>query len=423
MKDLRSTFLDHLKKHLQGPAIPLRIVFWDGHEYAFSPTPLVTMHIHSAKVLSRMVMGSALDVLGEAYVEGDVGMEGRYQDLLAVAEAVGDAFPGRKSAGGKGFLSRWGWAQAHNKARDAEAIRYHYDVSNDFYRLWLDRNMVYSCGYFKTGSEDIHQAQEQKLDHICRKLHLQPGERLLDIGCGWGGLLSWAARNYGIHGVGVTLSEEQFAYARERMEREGLADRVEIRLQDYRDIPEEGAFDKVSSVGMFEHVGRAKLGGYFGVIRRVLKEGGWAMNHGITAPQQDDQNGHHQGGDFIDKYVFPDGEIPHLWRVVHEMAGQHLEVLDVENLRPHYAQTLIHWVRRLEERKEEAIAMVGEKRYRIWAIYMAASAHAFQRNWSALHQVLVVKQEQLGLTPRPWERRYQYVDHSYREAEVDWGEV
>lgn len=196
---MRSTFLDHLKKHLQGPAIPLRIVFWDGHEYTFSPTPLVTLHIHSAKVVSRMVMGNALNVLGEAYVEGDVSMEGRYQNLLAVAEAVGDTFPGKKSAAGKGFLSHRDWAHAHSKARNADAIRYHYDVSNDFYHLWLDRHMVYSCGYFKTGGENIHQVQEQKLDHTCRKLHLQPGERLLDIGCG--GLFCWAARNYGIHGV------------------------------------------------------------------------------------------------------------------------------------------------------------------------------------------------------------------------------
>lgn len=312
---------------------------------------------------------------------------------------------------------------AHSKSQDAEAIHYHYDVSNDFYKLWLDHNMVYSCGYFKTGTEDIGTAQEQKLDHICRKLHLQPGEKLLDIGCGWGGLLTWAATHYGIRGVGVTLSEQQFAYAKEHMERKGLADRVEIRLQDYRDIPERDYFDKVSSIGMFEHVGRAKLGEYFQVINRVLREGGWVMNHGITAGQQDDEDGHHSGSDFMDKYVFPDGEIPHLWRLVWEMAGQDLEVLDVENLRPHYAQTLIHWVQRLEARKAEAIAMIGDKRYRIWAIYMAGCAYAFWRNWSALHQVLAIKQTREALTPRPWERRYQYQEDSFRRAAPDWGDL
>ncbi|MEY2343008.1 class I SAM-dependent methyltransferase [Acidithiobacillus sp. IBUN Pt1247-S3] len=418
MKDLRTNFLDHVKKGLQGQPLPLRLIFWDGHEYAFAEDVRVTMHIKTAKIVTHLLVGSALDVLGEAYVEGDLDMEGSYQDILAVAEGLGSAFPGKKPK--TGILHK----ALHSKAKDKEAIHYHYDVSNAFYQLWLDRNMVYSCGYFKTGEEDIDTAQEQKLDHICRKLHLQPGEKLLDIGCGWGGLLSWAARHYGIHGVGVTLSEEQFAFAKERMAREGLADRMEIRLQDYRDIPEREHFDKVSSVGMFEHVGRAKLPEYFDVIQRVLKEGGWVMNHGITASQQDDEGGHHSGSDFIDKYVFPDGEIPHLWRVVRDMAGASLEVLDVENLRPHYAQTLIHWVRRLEAHKAEAVAMVGPQRYRIWAIYMAGCAYAFWRNWSALHQVLAVKQRGEALTPRPWERRYQYVDHDpFRLAEPDWGDV
>ncbi len=419
MKDLRTNFLDHVKKNLNGKPLFLRILFWDGHEYAFNQDIRVTMRISSAKLISRMLMGSALDVLGEGYVEGSIGLDGRYQDILAVAEGLSDAFPTKKPRGG---IFRKHHA-AHSKSQDAEAIHYHYDVSNDFYRLWLDRNMVYSCGYFKTGAEDIDTAQEQKLDHICRKLHLQPGEKLLDIGCGWGGLLNWAAKHYGIQGVGVTLSEQQFSYAKERMEREGLTDHVEIRLQDYRDIPERDYFDKVSSVGMFEHVGRAKLGEYFGVINRVLKEGGWVMNHGITASQQDDEDGHHSGSDFMDKYVFPNGEIPHLWRLVREMAGQNLEVLDVENLRPHYAQTLIHWVRRLEAHKEEAVAMVGDKRYRIWAIYMAGCAYAFWRNWSALHQVLAVKQTREELTPRPWERRYQHQEDSFRLAEPDWGDL
>jgi len=419
VKDLRTNFLDHVKKGLNGKPLFLRIVFWDGHEYAFNQDIRVTMRISSAKLISRMLMGSALDVLGEGYVEGTIGIDGRYQDILAVAEGLSDAFPAKKPKIG---IFRKHQA-THSKSRDADVIHYHYDVSNDFYKLWLDRNMVYSCGYFKTGAEDIDTAQEQKLDHICRKLHLQPGEKLLDIGCGWGGLLSWAATHYGIQGVGVTLSEQQFTYAKERMEREGLADRVEIRLQDYRDIPERDYFDKVSSVGMFEHVGRAKLGEYFGVINRVLKEGGWVMNHGITASQQDDEDGHHSGSDFMDKYVFPDGEIPHLWRLVLEMAGQDLEVLDVENLRPHYAQTLIHWVQRLEAHKDEAVAMVGDKRYRIWAIYMAGCAYAFWRNWSALHQVLAVKQGGAELTPRPWERRYQHQEDSFRLAAPDWGDL
>ncbi len=414
--NVRDTFLNQVKKGLSDKTLPLRIRFWDGHEYAFSENPLVTIHLRSANLIAKLLAGSALDVLGEGYVEGDIAIEGRYQDILAVAEQLSTAFPKRKPS----LLKR----ALHSKEKDKEAIHYHYDVSNDFYRLWLDKNLVYSCAYFHTGKEDIDTAQEQKLDHICRKLHLQPGEKLLDIGCGWGGMLSFAARHYGIQGVGVTLSEEQYAFAQERMAREGLADRVEIRLQDYRDIPERDHFDKVSSIGMFEHVGREKLPEYFEVIARVLKEGGWVLNHGITASSPDDVGGHPSGSDFIDKYVFPDGEIPHLWRVVRDMGGAHLEVLDVENLRPHYAQTLIHWVRRLEAHREEAVRLVGDKVYRIWAIYMAGCAYGFWRNWSALHQVLAVKQSKEELTPRPWERRYQYQeDDLFRLAEPDWGDL
>jgi cyclopropane-fatty-acyl-phospholipid synthase len=417
--DLRNNFLDHVKKGLNNYTLPLRVVFWDGHSYDFAEQILVTMRFKSARIITGLLTGSTLDVLGEAYVEGELDLEGRYQDILAVAEGLSNAFPRKKSSTG-GLIRK----ALHSKDKDKEAIHYHYDVSNDFYRLWLDRNLVYSCGYFQTGKEDIDTAQEQKLDHICRKLHLQPGELLLDIGCGWGGLLSWAARHYGIRGVGVTLSEEQYAFAKDRMEREGLADRVEIRLQDYRDIPEREHFDKVSSVGMFEHVGRPKLPEYFDVIQRVLKEGGWVMNHGITAASPNDESGHHSGSDFIDRYVFPDGEIPHLWRVVRDMGSANLEVLDVENLRPHYAQTLIHWVRRLEAHRQEAIALVGEKTFRIWAIYMAGCAYGFWRNWSALHQVLAVKQSREELTPRPWERRYQYLDNDpFRLAEPDWGDL
>ena len=416
---IRDMFLERIKHSLCDADLPLRVIFWDGAEFQFSRSPLVSIHLKSFGVLSKLLVGSAIDVLGEAYVEGDIDLEGRYQDILTVAEVLNDAFPSTKPRT-TGFLRK----ALHSKTKDKEAIHYHYDVSNAFYQLWLDQNMIYSCGYFKTGTEDIDTAQEQKLDHICRKLRLQPGEKLLDIGCGWGGLLSWAARHYGIQGVGITLSKEQHAYAQARMDREGLTDSVEIRLQDYRDIPEREHFDKVSSIGMFEHVGRANLPEYFDMVQRVLKEGGWVMNHGITAASPEDEDGHHSGSDFIDKYVFPGGEIPHLWRVVRDMAGAHLEVLDVENLRPHYSQTLIHWVRRLVDHKEEAISLVGEKVYRIWTIYMAGCAYGFWHNWSALHQVLAVKQTHGKLTPRPWERRYQYDERDpFRLVEVDWGDL
>ena len=296
----------------------------------------------------------------------------------------------------------------HNRRRDARAIRYHYDVANDFYGLWLDRNMVYSCAYFKTGEEDIHLAQEQKLDHICRKLQLCSGERLLDIGCGWGGLICWAAKNYGVKALGVTLSRQQYQYAKERIEKEGLGGRVEVLLQDYRDIPGENVFDKISSIRMFEHVGLKNLPVYFGVIRRLLKENGLVLNHGITTRDPDNRSVNPSAGRFIDTYVFPDGELPHLSRAAYEMESRDLEILDTECLRPHYAQTLMHWVTRLEAHKTRAVACAGEKNYRIWRIYMAGCAHAFERGWVSVYQILAAKQTLPGPIRQPWTREYQY---------------
>jgi cyclopropane-fatty-acyl-phospholipid synthase len=276
----------------------------------------------------------------------------------------------------------------HSKARDAAAIRYHYDVSNAFYRLWLDRNMVYSCAYFETGDEDLDTAQEQKLDHLCRKLRLQPGDRLLDIGCGWGGLLCWAATRYGIVGVGITLSDQQFAYARDRVAADGLAGQIEIRRQDYREVSGEAIFDKIVSVGMYEHVGIANLPLYFASIARLLRPGGLALNHGITAADRDGAAQGPPGAEFIDRFVFPDGEVPHTSRVLYEVAEAGLEILDVEDLRPHYPQTLLRWVRRLESQREWAIAAAGSERYRIWRMYMAGMAHAFDCGWLSVCQVL-----------------------------------
>jgi cyclopropane-fatty-acyl-phospholipid synthase len=278
---------------------------------------------------------------------------------VALAERLGKSSPLR-------LLGRLVARHRHTLAADAAAVRYHYDVSNEFYRLWLDRNMVYSCAYFETGEEDLDTAQEQKLKHICRKLRLQPGERLLDIGCGWGGLLCWAASRYGIEGVGITVSDQQFAYARERVTTMGLERKVEIRRQDYREVPDQAHYDKNASVGMYEHVGLANLPAYFGAIARLLRPGGIALNHGITTT---DRDGHAQGppgGEFIDRLVFPGSEVPHVSRVLYEIAGTGLELLDIEDLRPHYPPTLLHSARRLETQRDKAVMAAGAQRDRIW---------------------------------------------------------
>jgi cyclopropane-fatty-acyl-phospholipid synthase len=345
--------------------------------------------------------------LGRAYVEGEIGVEGRVGEVLAIglriAERLGASPVLRRAAG---LLPRRRFR--HSRRRDAAAIRYHYDVSNDFYRLWLDRNMVYSCAYFVTGEEDLDTAQEQKLDHICRKLRLAPGDRLLDIGCGWGGLLHWAATRYGVLGTGITVSERQRAYAAERVAAAGLGHQIEIRLQDYREIAGQDLFDKIVSVGMYEHVGIANLPRYFAVIGRLLRPGGTVLNHGITAGDRDGRAQGPPGGEFIDRFVFPGGEVPHISRVLYEVAGAGLEILDVEDLRPHYPQTLARWLARLEAARERAIAAAGAERYRIWRMYMAGMAYAFDRGWLSICQTLAQKPLPDGMAPRPWTRRYQY---------------
>jgi len=396
--------LSKLGKNLVRKQLPLRICLWNNNFIDLGPEPSVCITIKNPRA-ALCFLKPKLDRLGRAYVEGEIDIEGPLPHVMQIVEKL------NCSESGYGLHSLLDYfALRHSRRRDARAIRYHYDIANDFYALWLDRNMVYSCAYFRTGKEDIHLAQEQKLDHICRKLQLRSGEQFLDIGCGWGGLICWAAKNYGVKALGVTLSRQQYLYAKARVEREGLADRVEVRLQDYRDIPGENFFDKISSIGMFEHVGLKKLQVYFGVIRRLLKENGLVLNHGITTRDPDNRSFSPSGGRFIDSYVFPDSELPHVSRTAYEMECQALEVLDMEGLRLHYAQTLMHWVERLEAQRERAISLVGEKYYRIWRIYMAGCSHAFERGWVSVYQILAAKQTLPGSTKQPWTREYQYAD-------------
>jgi len=291
----------------------------------------------------------------------------------------------------------------HSKERDREAISYHYDVSNDFYSLWLGKEMAYSCAYFLHPDDELDSAQRQKFDHICRKLRLRPGERLLDIGCGWGGLVVHAAREYGARALGITLSEQQLVFARQRIRREGLSDRCEVRQLDYRELEDPAGYDKIASIGMVEHVGEANLPEYFRRAWRLLRPGGVFLNHGIGVPEQ---RAHSREPSFADLYVFPDGELVPLGTTTRaaELAG--FEVCDVENLRQHYALTLRHWVRGMQQHAEQARRLVDEVTYRIWRLHMAGSAHYFQSQLLELYQTLLVKNENgqndLSLTRADW---------------------
>jgi len=389
--------IDGLRAH----GLPLAIELWNGKRYQLSGDTTVTLRIPGAGALKYFI-GADLAKLGEAYVEGHIDVDGPIREVLRAAEGLSRFLGGDKKGRRPRLLN------LHTRARDASAIQYHYDVSNEFYALFLDREMVYSCAYYKTGDEDIHTAQAQKLDHICRKLRLEPGDRFLDIGCGWGALVRWAAKHYGVDATGITLSRNQHQLANERIAAEGLSERCRVLLQDYRDVPGEAVFDKISSVGMFEHVGLKNLPVYFGAIHRLLKDGGIAMNHGITAIDPDSRAVGLGGGEFIGKYVFPHGELPHLSLALREMAAAGLEVMDVETLRLHYARTLWQWSARLEANLEAARAHTEEKRVRIWRTYLAGCAHAFEKRWVTIQQVVVTKTGDPRANPLPWTREHLY---------------
>jgi cyclopropane-fatty-acyl-phospholipid synthase len=381
---------------MSGHAIPARVRLWNGLEAALGDNPRVTFTVPTAASLRQLIRPS-LDRLGAAYVEGKLEVEGKLADILQVAIRLA-RLNGPKARRGPRMFH-------HTRAADAEAIRYHYDVSNQFYGLWLDKNMVYSCAYFRSPQDTLDQAQLQKIDHILVKLRVKPGDRLLDIGCGWGALIIRAAEKFGAKTVGITLSQNQYELARERIAAAGLTDRCEVRLEDYRDV--RGKFDRIASVGMFEHVGLTSLRAYFAKIRDLLEDNGTAMNHGITSGDPDSAESPLGASDYIERYVFPHGELPHISRTLYEMCSAGLEPVDVENLRRHYALTLTHWCERFEEHGERLREIAGEKRWRIWRLYLAGCAYGFEQEWMALHQILAVKAGS-GRGVLPLTRDYMY---------------
>jgi len=381
-------------------SLPLRVELWNGEHLDFSSEPArVTIRVPRPSSL-RYLLSPTLYNLGRAYVEGALEIRGRAADMIRI---------GSELAAAKGSPHRppnpLRLLSKHTRARDAEAIRYHYDVSNAFYAAWLDPNMVYSCAYFENGSEDLAGAQLKKIDHILRKIDLRPGQRLLDIGCGWGALAIRAAQKFGARCVGITLSENQAELARERVVQAGLEGQVEIRLQDYRDL--DGEFERIASVGMFEHVGLQHLPEYFAKINALLAPGGVVMNHGITTTDVAARATPYGGGEFIDQYVFPQGELAHLSTVIKAMQQGGLEVRDVENLRRHYARTCTLWTENFENRLETIGTLTDARRLRIWHVYLAGCAYAFAHDWISLYQIVGAK---AGEDPGqiPWSRRYMY---------------
>ena len=362
-------------------------------------SPAITLAFKDWAALATLAAGQ-IGRLAEDIVEDRVQLQGRMRDVMAVAAQLLPGTPVGSDTGWWTQMMRRAKSLAqHTPQKDAQQIQFHYDVSDDFYALWLDSRRVYSCAYYREVEMSLAQAQEAKLDHICRKLMLQPGEKFLDIGAGWGGLLLWAAEHYGVDATGITLSKNQHAHVQQLIERKGLQGRVRMQLRDYRDLDGSATYDKIASVGMFEHVGQANMVAYFAKIRELLKPGGLVMNHGITTGAIEPGQLGAGMGQFIEKYIFPGGELLHISHVLRELATAGLEMGDVENLRPHYARTLWAWSDALEDRLEDAQRVLettgnardANKVLRAYRLYLSGCAMCFEHGWISLHQILATR--------------------------------
>jgi cyclopropane-fatty-acyl-phospholipid synthase len=417
--------------------------YWDGtfEPAGASSTPEYILSFERPGSLRRMLLPPSELSIVESFLSGDVNIEGHMEAAMSLADDIGKRVQSGKafakllpklialprdqssapkevkgmrfSRGLKRLVSTW-------RPGDEKAIQYHYDVSNDFYRLWLDQRMVYTCAYFKRADDDLETAQVAKLDHICRKLRLEPGMRFLDVGCGWGALVIHAAQNYGVDAVGITLSEAQATLARQHIAAAGLSDRCRVELRDYRDLDGKPEFDRAASVGMMEHVRKDLQPGYFEAVFRVLKPSGVFMNHTIVSvwgarpvAVADRAKGRlWRRHAFIAKYVFPEGRLVPVSHVIASAERAGFELRDVESLREHYAMTLRHWMHGLEKHAEEAIRIAGDRNYRVWRMYMSAAAHGFANGRMNLVQALLVKPDKEGRSQMPLTRDYMYSERS-----------
>jgi len=401
-----------------GNELPVAVDAYDGSHVGDrdAETHLV---IKSPDALQRIVTSPGELGMARAYVAGELDIEGSIWDLLALRDRMPDMKLGSdvfgdilRELGGVRHLRRLApppeevvlHGRRHSKARDAKAISHHYDVSNAFYRIVLGPSLTYSCAVFRDPSETLEQAQANKYELICRKLGLQPGMRLLDVGCGWGGMILHAAQHHGVEAVGVTISRRQAELAEKRIAEAGLSSKVSVRLQDYRDVTD-GPFDAVSSIGMFEHVGEGRLAEYFAHLRELVGDRGRLLNHGISRPYG--QGTRLPRRSFVNRYVFPDGELHEVGKVVSHVQAAGFEVRHVEDLREHYAITLHRWVDNLEANWSDAVAEVGEGRARVWRLYMAASSINFEAGRTQIHQVLGAVDDDTGDAGMPLRPTFQ----------------
>ena len=454
MVDALNSLAKHSIKTAETAAAILRLLFsncdtcisvrlWTGATFLIGNTQqkhliqAFTLIIHQPNIIRLMVLGNSPMLLAESYFNGDIDIEGDFftaiklkdvssinvswRDKLSVfIKAISlpssnqnyfkNQLINNRSLISNKTLMFGKRLLAHTKTENQAAIAFHYDVSNAFYALWLDKSMVYSCAYFEHAHNSLEQAQFAKLDHICKKLMLKAGDKFLDIGCGWGALVLHAAKHYGVIARGVTISQQQLTYARQCIEQAGLQNRVTVDLCDYRDIKGEAYFDKIASVGMFEHVGLKNLSIYFSCVNQLLKPGGLFLNHGITHDVEGWQKT--LSTEFINRYIFPDGQLDTVSNISRKMEHANFEIADCESLRAHYALTLRQWILRLEQHHDEILKTVNESTYRIWRLYMAARALEFEGGELGIYQILAVKRN-VGLTALPLTRQHLYADSNH----------
>lgn len=414
-KKITLEFLDEIVKPTNAQSVGVRL--WDDTLWPDATPRKVTLVLRHPGALRAMFQAGTEVALAEAYLYDDFEIEGDIISVFDLAEGLAIAtkgwgsklsaaskllkLPGSKAKRQDGRQPANLDGKIHSIKRDRKAVTYHYDVSNDFYQLWLDSRMVYSCAYFNSENVSLDDAQTAKLEVICRKLRLKPGQRLLDVGCGWGSLVMYAAKHYGVDALGITLSQPQADLANERIRAAGLGDRCRVEVRDYRQLDDTRPYNALVSVGMFEHVGAALLPQYFKKAYALLRPGGVFLNHGIARRATDppaDRNS------FSNTYVFPDGELEPISESLHAAEEQKFEVRDVESLREHYELTLQHWVARLERQYEQARKFVDEITYRVWRLYMAGSAHGFRTGRLNVYQSLLVRPTEAGPSGLPLTR-------------------
>jgi cyclopropane-fatty-acyl-phospholipid synthase len=381
----------------QIPERPFSVEFWDGERAPSTEGGGPTFYVRSPRAAAHVLRAPGQLGLGRAYVSGEIEVDdmdavielldawkpppiegaGKRRMLLGAVRAAGLTLPPPRPAAELRPSGR-----RHSKERDARAVRHHYDLSNEFFALFLDESMTYSCAVFREGAKTLEEAQEAKLEMVCRKLALKEGDRVLDVGCGWGSFPLWAATRHGASVVGITLSPPQAERARERAAAAGVADRVEIRVMDYRDLAGERPFSAIASIGMVEHVGSANIDVYARTLAGLLEPGGRLLNHGIARLRHTDA----EAGPFSERYVFPDAAPLHLSRVLFALESAGFVTRHVEEFGADYAETLRHWARRLDENLDQALRLAGPERVRVWRLYLRAARNGFEKSFTSIYQ-------------------------------------